>query len=332
MSESTNEAGRVGTRPWSELIHELFDWANRLYRAPPSPLTQEDAVYLSGMVFALVLPAKHGNTGGIKNDTWITCLCFAVLSMAGIRPGRPLPPRATGVWRGFGRWLREIFDGGDPAKAARTEAVHATISTFIEESLAGVLWLGDPVLGYAQAAKQCNRGGWKAVLEKAERDAVLSGDPTAVDDELRAMFEAGALGADGAFYRKSDGTVLPNFGGNLDLFLKDVPLPTTADPVAPDTAAADGLRHLDAVNRDRLLRRVRKRVEAMPRRSKNSRYSALVSANAWRLPTEETNPEQLASELGVSPRPLRREWARHKERLRRDEHIAALLRELRDSA
>ena len=91
-------------------------------------------------------------------------------------------------------------------------------------------------------------------------------------------------------------------------------------------------KFLDAVNRERLVRKLRKRIEAMPTRSKRSRYSAAISENAWRLLMGDTNPEQLASELGVSARALRREWARYKDRLLKDEHISALLNELRDSA
>jgi len=325
-SEYTKSADTlVGEVRWQERVDQLMSWAGELLASPPEPLTEEDVLFVPGLVLALLLAARHAEPGELRPETMTSTLTFGVLGMAGLQPWEPLPPESRATWRAFSEWMDTVYLG--EAFPRRRSACAQLFVHALTEVVPGVAWTGDFVKGYVNAASMLGRGGWNRILRKAYRECVLSGADESRESELVALLEGHRVVRGTGLFKTEGNSITPNFGTAVDGYLRELsdPLPQPA----PERRAHDLLRELDEVKRNRLLKDLRQEIERLPARSEKSRSSRIVARHRMELLDRDVTLESLAGKYRVSPSPLHREWKRERQRLKKTPRVAALVARLR---
>ncbi|MEZ6010110.1 MAG: hypothetical protein R3F05_20435 [Planctomycetota bacterium] len=314
-------------------MNELFDWANALLANPPRPLDKTDAHFMGAMAFAGMCHAMHGRTGISREDSCFGWLRFALRAMIGTPPGVHLGDAVTDWYlRLLDRWIEEVYPGRSDEHAAKSDAVHAEMTRALPRLMSGLTWEGDMIKGYMAAARSCNRGGWSRLRADMERVGAIDARFGSLDDQLFAMLEGGRLER-AAFARTKAGLLAPAFGAAIDTARRDhLPAKRQQGDDLSTIHAPDPHEHwadLVAQSRDHeALTRLRGLVETFRGRRTKSKYERAVREHAWRLLTG-TDPSALARELGLDGRPMRREWARHLDRMEGDRTLGPIIKRLR---
>jgi len=320
-----DDAVLMGGRPWSEVCPAVFAWADRIFVDPPAPMTREDAVYVAAMGFSLAVLARHARKGAVSGDTMLTILTYCILGMAGISPDKESStPRATSIWRRFGPWNSDVYNARSGPFAGRGARSREEFEFCLREPLHGVVWNGEPAAGFAAAAKSFGRGGWAELFKKAHRDGLLSGF-RAADDELVGTLIAEMSALPAPLYRTEGHTLTHNFGTAVDHFRRSKPPRAEASIEDLDAeSAADSIDSLADLEQHRELLRYRGLVESFPREARTSKYAKVVAQYAWDLLID-SNPERLAGQLELAPRPLLREWRRLLDRMRANPDLSEFI-------
>jgi hypothetical protein len=326
----------VGGRRYGEIASDFADWFNRNYANPPLGLTREDVFHLGCIGHLWLALAKHARVGGLREETIITASCCSVMMLAGLPHEEWRGPRGWQVWGDYLDWYRLHMVGPREGCSIHSAAVRAAHDRMLFTVLRGLLWNGDIAKAYAEAAKQHARGKWSGIRDTARGTGVTSGfaAPRQEEDEILAALESIRMTLDSPLSRRANGQLIPSFGPALDRFKSDRParrLMPQSELEQFQPPAADAASELEGLRLHREFRAFERFLRTAPARKCRSEYAHFMTAYAWDLLTGRRNPEDLAREYGKCPRVMRREWARHLDRLERDPRWGGAVRRARRS-